>query len=121
MKIIDLTSPLSAYNYLRSLPADQAVELPGSYERLPDSGPGDAVGVITGESANAWAAARKRWEWTAADLVEELGPQAGSRVRVIKTGDEGCILGTDDDFDYIVSMDEGREIRATKSALEILS
>lgn len=70
---IDLTTPEAAMSYLRSLPADQAVELPGSYNPLPNTPAADALEVISGESANAWACARSRWEWTVAELLAELG------------------------------------------------
>ena len=66
----NLTSAQSALNYLRSLPADQAISLPGHYTESTTEG--DAVRTITEESAHTWASNRRQWEWTAADLVTAL-------------------------------------------------
>lgn len=68
--IIDLTTAQSAFNYLRSLPADQAINLPGHYTE--NTTEGDAVRAITDQSAHEWAGNRRQWEWTAADLVATL-------------------------------------------------
>lgn len=70
MKTIDLTSPAAALAYLRSLPSDQAISLPGANET--NTNEGDAVRAITGQSANEWAARYNRWEWTAGELVFQL-------------------------------------------------
>ena len=72
MKTINLTSTSAALDYLRSLPADTPISLPGAYAPLPDPGPADAVAVVTGQPANAWAASMNRWEWTAAELIASL-------------------------------------------------
>jgi hypothetical protein len=66
---IDLTSPAKAIAYLESLPADQAISLPGSGETTTD---GDAVRAICGMSANEWANLRGQWEWTAGNLTAAL-------------------------------------------------
>jgi hypothetical protein len=77
MNTIDLTSAESALNYLRSLPADQAISLPGFGEV--NTTEGDAVRAITEESANGWANAHRKWEWTAADLVATLEAEIADR------------------------------------------
>lgn len=77
MKAIDLTTPEAALTYLRSLPGNTEISLPGAGETKPDPGPGDAVAKITGESANAWSASMNRWEWTAAELVAALANYHG--------------------------------------------
>jgi hypothetical protein len=69
MTTIDLTTAHSAISHLRSLPADQAISLPGAHESTTE---GDAVRVITGDSANLWAADRNKWEWIAGELVAAL-------------------------------------------------
>lgn len=70
MKNIDLTTAESALAYLKTIPADQEIILPGAGER--NTTEGDAVAVITGESSNAWASSRNRWEWTAGELIAAL-------------------------------------------------
>jgi hypothetical protein len=77
MKTIDLTSAESALNYLRSLPADQMISLPGHYTE--SNTEGDAVRAITEESAHTWAGNRRQWEWTAADLVATLETEIAER------------------------------------------
>lgn len=77
MKTIDLTSAESALNHLRSLPADQAISLPGDYTESTTEG--DAVRAITDESAHTWAANRRQWEWTAAELVATLEAEIAGR------------------------------------------
>ncbi len=67
---INLTSPAAALAFLRSLPSDQAISLPGRGEN--ETIEGDAVRAITGNSANGWASTQRRWDWTAAELVEEM-------------------------------------------------
>lgn len=67
---IDLTSAQSALAYLRSLPADQSISLPGKGEC--NTIEGDAVRAITEQSANEWASNHGRWEWTAGELVAAL-------------------------------------------------
>jgi hypothetical protein len=74
---IDFTTAESALNYLRSLPADQVISLPGHYTESTTEG--DAVRAITDESAHIWANNHRRWEWTAADLVATL--EADSRLK----------------------------------------
>ena len=69
---IDLTTKDAAMDYLRGLDSSAEVELPGAYEPRPNTPAADAVAVITGESPNAWAATRGRWEWTAGELVRVL-------------------------------------------------
>lgn len=75
MNSINLTSPAAALAYLSSLPAQTILELPGAGDPRPNSPAADAVQVITDQSANAWAASRNRWEWTAGELVAELRPE----------------------------------------------
>jgi hypothetical protein len=77
MKNIDLTSAESAFNYLRGLPANHAISLPGFGEV--NTTEGDAVRAITEESANSWANAHRQWEWTAADLVATLETEIAER------------------------------------------
>jgi hypothetical protein len=77
MITIDLTSAESALNYLRSLPADQSISLPGFGEASTTEG--DAVRAITEESANGWANAHRQWEWTAVDLVATLEAEIEER------------------------------------------
>jgi len=74
---IDLTTAESALNYLRSLPADQAISLPVHYTESTTEG--DAVYAITEESAHTWAGNRRQWEWTAADLVAALEAEIANR------------------------------------------
>lgn len=74
---IDLTSPESAFDYLRSLPADQAITLPGFGDA--STIVGDAVRAITEEPANGWANAHRKWEWPAADLVATLEAEIADR------------------------------------------
>jgi len=77
MKTIDLTTPAAALNYLRSLPADQAISLPGHYTESTTEG--DAVRSITDESAHTWASNRRQWDWTAAELVDALEAEISER------------------------------------------
>jgi hypothetical protein len=77
MTTIDLTSPESALNYLRNLPADQMLSLPGHYSE--SNTEGDAVRAITEESAHTWASNRRQWDWTAADLVATLEAEIADR------------------------------------------
>lgn len=77
MNTIDLSTAESALNYLRSLPADQAISLPGHYTESTTEG--DAVSTITEESAHTWAGNRRQWEWTAADLVMALEAEIAER------------------------------------------
>lgn len=77
MKAIDLTTAASALAYLQSIPGDTPISLPGACEPLPDPGPGDAVAVITGQSANQWAASMNRWDWTAEELIAALEKNTG--------------------------------------------
>lgn len=90
MKTIDLTTTAAALAYLRSLPAETEISLPGAYHTLPNSPAADAVEVLAGESANAWATAAGRWDWTAGELVQELAPQTDSDFEVsVYTDDDG--------------------------------
>lgn len=70
MNTIDLTTPSAALNYLRSLPSDQAISLPGHYTESTTEG--DAFRALTGEAPHAWAGNQRRWEWTAGELVVAL-------------------------------------------------
>lgn len=74
---LDLTTAESALAYLRSLPADQAISLPGHYTESTTEG--DAVRAIVGESAHTWAGNRRQWEWSAADLVATLEAEIADR------------------------------------------
>jgi hypothetical protein len=95
MKTIDLTTPASALAYLRSLDPATEISLPGAHETQPDPGPGDAVAKITGQSANQWATAMNRWEWTAGELVAALQPTAANYEIVFDNGG-GATLQTHD-------------------------
>lgn len=79
MKTIDLTSPEAALAYLESISADKTISLPGSNEA--NTNEGDAVSVITGESANDWANSKGEWEWTADSLVEAMRSEMGLPAR----------------------------------------
>lgn len=77
MNAIDLTTASAAINYLRSLPADQSISLPGHYTESTTEG--DAVRAITDESAHTWASNRRQWDWTAAELVATLEAEIAGR------------------------------------------
>lgn len=71
MKTIDLTTPTKALNYLKSLPADTAIEIIDGREAVtnPET---DAVSAVTGETAYNWALVHRRWHWTAGELVAQI-------------------------------------------------
>jgi hypothetical protein len=81
MITIDLTTPAAALVYLRSLPADQAISLPGHYTEstTESTTEGDAVRAITEESTHSWAGNRRQWEWTASELVLALEAEIADR------------------------------------------
>lgn len=67
---INLSSPESAIAYLRSLPVELQISLPGAGESTTE---GDAVHAITGENANEWAWNNgRKWDWKAGDLADYL-------------------------------------------------
>lgn len=68
--MIDPTSPTAALDYLRLLPPNQMLYLPGHYTE--SSTAGDAVRAITGESAHTWARSRHQWWWSAGELLAAL-------------------------------------------------
>lgn len=72
MKIIKLDSGFAALDYLRRLPPSTKVEIPGANHSLPFSPAVEAISVIAGESAHAWASSKNRWDWTAGELFEAL-------------------------------------------------
>lgn len=97
MKTIDLTTPAAALAYLRTLPADQSISLPGPMESTAE---GDAVRIITGyANANQWAAMQRQWDWMAGDLVREVldyveAPE-GTLEDIVAQNDESAM----DDYD----------------------
>ena len=72
MKTIKLDSGFAALDYLRRLPPSTKVEIPGANHSLPFSPAVEAISVIAGESANAWASSKNRWDWTVEDLLKTL-------------------------------------------------
>lgn len=70
MTTIDLTTPIAAINFLRTLPRDETISLPGKGEA--NTTEGDAVSAITGLSANEWCNQRKQWTWEPFELVAAL-------------------------------------------------
>lgn len=68
--MIDLTTPKAAFTYLRSLPGDRVISLPGRYD--PTTVIGVAISVIANASAHQWAVNRQQWDWTIADLIVAL-------------------------------------------------
>jgi len=72
MKTIKLNSDFAALDYLRRLPASTKIEIPGAYHSNPFTPAVEAICVIVGESANAWASSKNRWDWTAGELLEAL-------------------------------------------------
>ena len=72
MKTIKLNSDFAALDYLRRLPASTKIEIPGAYNSNPFTPAVEAIYVIVGESANAWASSKNRWDWTAGELLEAL-------------------------------------------------
>jgi hypothetical protein len=113
---IDLTTADSALNYLRSLPADQSISLPGHYTEITTeiTTEGDAVRAITEESAHIWANNHRRWEWTAAELVATL--EADSRLKfhevasahcnVLRADFKGCRLEMDTEKTWLNIIDD---------------
>ena len=71
MKHIDITTTAKALAYLKSLPADSAVEIIDGRRALTNAAT-DAVSKLVGESAYNWASNRSRWEWTAGELVATI-------------------------------------------------
>jgi hypothetical protein len=72
MKTINLNSEFAALDYLRRLPSSTKIEIPGAYHSDPFTPAVEAICVIVGESANAWASSKNRWDWTAGELLEAL-------------------------------------------------
>ena len=72
MKTINLNSEFAALDYLRRLPASTKIEITGAYHSDPFTPAVEAICVIVGESANAWASSKNRWDWTAGELLEAL-------------------------------------------------
>ena len=75
MKTQRIDTKEQAIAYLRSLPADHAVELPGPHES-PAAGQWEACRAVEVASelmsAYEFATLTGRWEWTAGELVEWL-------------------------------------------------
>jgi len=79
MNTIDLTSPSAAIAHLLTCDPSEEIILPGAGE--PSTIEGDIVRAVTGEDANHWASTKRRWVWTAKDLVDALAPLAGATVQ----------------------------------------
>jgi hypothetical protein len=66
----DLSTPKAAFAYLRNLPGDREISLPGRHD--PTTTISDAIRVIAGEPAHLWAVNRQQWDWTISDLIVAL-------------------------------------------------
>jgi hypothetical protein len=95
MKTIKLNSEFAALDYLRRLPASAKIEIPGACHSDPFTPAVEAIYVIVGESANAWASSKNRWDWTAGELLEALEL---SNTEEIKETEEGLPLLFSEDF-----------------------
>jgi hypothetical protein len=95
MKTINLNSEFAALDYLRRLPASAKIEIPGAYHSDPFTPAVEAIYVIVGESANAWASSKNRWDWTAGELLEALEL---SNIEEIKETEEGLPPLFSEDF-----------------------
>jgi len=95
MKTIKLNSDFAALDYLRRLPASTKIEIPGAYHSNPFTPAVEAICVIVGESANAWASSKNRWDWTAGELLEALEL---SNIEEIKETEEGLPPLFSEDF-----------------------
>jgi plasmid maintenance system antidote protein VapI len=79
MKNIDSSSPESALDYLRSLPARKEIEIINGRVALTNAAT-DAVSVIAGQSAYEWATLHNRWDWTAGELIDAMERELGDSV-----------------------------------------
>jgi hypothetical protein len=95
MKTIKLNSEFAALDYLRRLPASAKIEIPGACHSDPFTPAVEAIYVIVGESANAWASSKNRWDWTAGELLEALEL---SNTEEIKETEEGLPPLFSEDF-----------------------
>jgi hypothetical protein len=95
MKTINLNSEFAALDYLRRLPASAKIEIPGAYHSDSFTPAVEAIYVIVGESANAWASSKNRWDWTAGELLEALEL---SNIEEIKETEEGLPPLFSEDF-----------------------
>jgi hypothetical protein len=69
---IDLTTPSSAFAFLRTIDPSAEISLPSAWEPVPHGCVSDAVSVIAGTTANEWARSRNRWDWRLGELIAEL-------------------------------------------------
>lgn len=115
MNNIDLSTKRDALDYLRSLDPDTSIELPGYDE--PSTAPSDAVSVIAGESANAWAKSHDQWIWSAGDLAKAV--LVGHVVTVSEEEKDAEILQVFPDGDVYLRFEDGEEGSYTLNEIEL--